>query len=163
MRGVRRRTVRGLAVVGVAVSAAVPATVSLAQAGYGTDSADYRGTIVGDPTATVALTRTGTQKKPGIRAEFTNLLLRCEDGSTRRISASTGARIKRRGRFHAEYEDPGFDETVEYYEELGGRLVSDRRAKGYFVWVVDILNPTASGRPDCSTEGRVRWEAEGTG
>ena len=87
-----------------------------------------------------------------------DVLLQCEDGSTR-ITSFNGVQGDPRpsGRFllQKHYYD-SFGITVQYYLELAGRL-KQRKAKGTFYFISS--SPEDDAVTDCSTPNPVRWKA----
>ncbi len=100
-------------------------------------------------------------KKLRVRFQASDVELICDDGSVQRVSIPEDTyRFRGRKSFSAEHYL--FDDTVQQYTEVSGRLVAGGQAKGYLVFIADVFPapPGSAAYPDCSTHGKVRWTAQ---
>lgn len=128
---------------------------------------DYKGTA--GPGATVLFEVTRKQGVP-VSAQFQvkNIELSCDDGTAPRVTPQP-VRFKFRDRrtFDGDRFFVSDNSGNQEYYRVTGRLFGDgRRAQGFILIMRDALDPPRPGTPevpDCSTFGKVSWNAERVG
>jgi hypothetical protein len=120
----------------------------------------YTGTVPGDSLSegiklkVKKRVRDGPDVNRGV--EFSGSFTKhCDDGTVRRGGTISSIGFDTKRRFRGKDED--FLDGDYSVTRLKGRLLGDGRARG---WVSDVDQFQEESRPDCTTDGRLRWRAE---
>jgi hypothetical protein len=122
----------------------------------------YEGTVVGDRRSEVILR---VSRKEGRLPRFymeANFMVQCDDGSRERGAGfidSPEQYFRTVSRFHSTQSDVDLDYGVESDFEVKGRVLRSGRVRGWLSDVEKGLDPPGT-RPNCATDGRLRWRAE---
>jgi hypothetical protein len=148
---------------GVAAAAGTLAVFAVASAAADTiNNPDYRGSFIGvDSEGRIALKVKERRGKPSrVRIEVENVLLECEDGTTRRVDFDpVGGTLRRDGTFEVQkYHD--LTPLGQSYFEVSGRILGRKRADGYFYWINDSYDPALTEEVDCTTPFPRPWIAK---